>query len=43
MRTTAPRIAAALMRLLLPDAAHEAIAGDVDEDWSKTSSRSRYR
>ncbi len=42
MRTTAPRIAAALMRLLLPDAAHEAIAGDVDEDWSKTFSRSRY-
>ncbi len=38
-----PRLAAALMRLLLPGDAYEAIAGDVDEDWSTAVRRSRAR
>jgi hypothetical protein len=36
-------LAVALMRLLLPEAAYEAIAGDVDEDWSTATRRSRTR
>jgi predicted permease len=38
-----PRLAAALMRLLLPGDAHEAIAGDVDEDWSTAARQSRAK
>jgi hypothetical protein len=42
MTSGAPRLASALMRLLLPADAHEAIAGDVNEDWSAVRSRTRY-
>jgi putative ABC transport system permease protein len=41
--TPPPSLASALMRLLLPEAAYEAIAGDVDEDWSTATRRSRAR
>ena len=36
-----PRLAARLMRLLLPRDAYEAIAGDVDEDWQRRRSAAR--
>jgi predicted permease len=38
-----PRVAAALMRLLLPDQAYDAIAGDVDEDWNTSQAPSTVR
>ena len=41
--TPPPRVAAALMRLLLPEGAYEAIAGDVDEDWNTAIRQSRAR
>jgi hypothetical protein len=42
-RTRPPRVAAALLRLLLPDQAYDAIAGDVDEDWSVSQPPSTVR